>query len=117
MIPNGAAYVEEIPLTSSADALQISPEETDLLDEVFTEWTEPKQKHGSEFMSIGTKIKTIDEHLYKYPFLCTDFAENMEKSQRTTMMTGNTGQGDDCSDTYSVSYLENIYSLPSSLKA
>ena len=29
MMPNGAAYVEEIPLISSADALQISPEETD----------------------------------------------------------------------------------------
>lgn len=67
MMPNGAAYVEEIPLISSADALQISPEETDSLDEVFTECTDPVQKHGSEFVAIGTKIKTIDDahNLYK----------------------------------------------------
>jgi hypothetical protein len=67
MMSNSADYVEEIPLISSAEALQISPEETDSLDEVFIECTEPVQKHGPEFVTIGTKIKTIDDahNLYK----------------------------------------------------
>jgi hypothetical protein len=72
MMPNGAAYVEEIPLISSADALQISPEETNSLDDVFIECTEPVQKHGSEFVAIGTKIKTTDDahNLYKRVSIC-----------------------------------------------
>lgn len=65
-MPNGTKYEEEVPLISSADALQISSEEYQSLDDVVVVSTEPVQKDGSEFMAVGANIQSSDEALNIY---------------------------------------------------
>lgn len=59
--------MEEIPLISSADALQISHEECESLDDVLAAQTDPVQKDVSEFIAIGAKIQSTEDahNLYK----------------------------------------------------
>lgn len=57
---------KEVPLISSADALQISSEEYQSLDDVVVVSTEPVQKDGSEFMAVGANIQSSDEALNIY---------------------------------------------------
>lgn len=67
-MPNGSKYEEEVPLISSADALQISSKEFmyQSLDDVFVVSTEPVQKDRYEFMAIGAIIQSTDEALNIY---------------------------------------------------
>lgn len=61
-MPNGATYKEEMPLISSAEALQISLEESESLEDEFAASTDPVQNEGSK-MALDAKVQlTEDEH-------------------------------------------------------
>ncbi|XP_061195102.1 uncharacterized protein LOC133203309 [Saccostrea echinata] len=61
ILPNGSSYKDDIPFLSNADALLVTPEETEHLDSVETKNSDPIKKDGSEFMAFGARVKTVED--------------------------------------------------------
>lgn len=61
ILPNGSSYKDDVPFLSNADALMITPEDTETLDSVATKSSEPVKKNGSEFLAIGARVNTVAE--------------------------------------------------------
>ena len=54
-------YQEEVPLIQNSDALQITPDEIQRLDEIPIKSTEPVVQDGSEFSAVGAKVQSIED--------------------------------------------------------
>ena len=61
ILPNGSSYKDDVPFLSNADALMITPEDTETLDSVATKSSEPVKKNSSEFLAIGARVNTVAE--------------------------------------------------------
>ena len=64
-------YQEEVPRIQNSDALQITPDEIQRLDEIPIKSTEPVVRDGPEFSAVGAKIQSIEEvrNVYRKVFI------------------------------------------------
>ncbi|XP_062584571.1 uncharacterized protein LOC134246255 [Saccostrea cucullata] len=60
ILPNGSRYKDDVPFLTNADALLVTPEETEHLDSVEIKNSDPIKKDSSEFMAFGARVKTVD---------------------------------------------------------
>ena len=65
-------YQEELPLIQSSDALQITPDEIQRLDEILFKSTEPVVQNGSRFLAVGAKVQSIEDVRIVYRKVCVD---------------------------------------------
>ena len=91
ILGDGSSYQEEVPLIRNSDALQITSEETQALDEIQITSVDPIIRDGSEFSAAGAKAQTTDEvrDIYRkicvdpyvriVAFLCIEFGQRMTK--------------------------------------
>ncbi|XP_062582155.1 protein IMPACT homolog [Saccostrea cucullata] len=61
ILPNGSTYKDDVPFLTNADALLVTPEETEHLDSVEIKNSDPIKKDGSEFMAFGARVKNVDD--------------------------------------------------------
>uniref|UniRef100_K1Q9C7 IMPACT-like protein n=1 Tax=Magallana gigas TaxID=29159 RepID=K1Q9C7_MAGGI len=72
LLGNGSTYKEEVPIITNADALQITPEQTQDLDSFEVKSTDSVVKDGSEFHSIGAIVHTVEDVQNMYRKVCID---------------------------------------------
>ena len=72
ILGDGSSYQEEVPLIRNSDALQITSEETQALDEIQITSVDPIIRDGSEFSAAGAKAQTTDEVRDIYRKICVD---------------------------------------------
>ena len=65
-------YQEEVPIIQNSDALQITPDEIQRLDEIPIKSTEPVVQDGSEFSAVGAKVQSIEDVRNVYRKVCVD---------------------------------------------
>ena len=61
-----------VPLIQNSDALQITPDEIQRLDEIPIKSTEPVVQDGSEFSAVGAKVQSIEDVRNVYRKVCVD---------------------------------------------
>lgn len=69
---DGSTYKEEVPIITNADALQITPEQTQDLDSFEVKSTDPVVKDGPEFSAIGVIVHTVEDVQNMYRKVCID---------------------------------------------
>lgn len=72
LLGDGSTYKEEVPIITNADALQITPEQTQDLDSFEVKSTDPVVKDGSEFSAIGAIVHTVEDVQNMYRKVCID---------------------------------------------
>ncbi|XP_078329832.1 uncharacterized protein LOC111132195 [Crassostrea virginica] len=72
ILGDGSVYQEEVPLIQNSDALQITPDEIQRLDEIPIKSTEPVVQDGSEFSAVGAKVQSIEDVRNVYRKVCVD---------------------------------------------
>lgn len=72
LLGDGSTYKEEVPIITNADALQITPEQTQDLDSFEVKSTDPVVKDGPEFSAIGVIVHTVEDVQNMYRKVCID---------------------------------------------
>ena len=65
-------YQEEVPLIQNSDALQLTQDEIQRLDEIPIKSTEHVVQDGSEYSAVGAKVQSIEDNRNVYRKVCVN---------------------------------------------